>query len=229
MNVHAGLDWQDGGGEPSGRFGGKCLATPEEGTLPIFPYPENRQDLNDFAHALDLPTRIYRVKKFIVNGRADYYSPDQSAPVISAAPNESATKGAQDFDVVEQLGGGTPILGERGTKCYKLTDGTVIHVKRSKYHEKNDYYWYGLNPRTLAQIKTLGATHIAFVLGEWGFVNVPVSLVEGHLPHTRSSLNPDGSIRHYHLLISPEPDPALHWSADAPRVQLSEYSQPFSS
>lgn len=187
------------------------------------------QDLNDFAHALDVPTSIYRVKKFIVNGAAEYYSPDISEPVISATPNEPSTKGAQDFDVVEQLGGGVPLLGPRGTNCYRLTNDTVIHVKRSKYHEKNDYYWYGLNPKTLAQVKALGATSIVFVMGEWGFVNVPVAIVEGFLTHANTSKNPDGSIRHYHLQISAEPEPAFFSSADKPIQQLAEFAHPFAS
>src|SRR5262249_21525964 len=35
---------------------------------------DTNPDLTDFAHALDSPTQIYRVRKLLVNGAVEYYS-----------------------------------------------------------------------------------------------------------------------------------------------------------
>jgi hypothetical protein len=188
---------------------------------------ETNQDLIDFAHSLAIAVQVYRVKKFLVNGQAEYYSPDQQAPVVTTTPVVTATAGVQDYDVVEALGGGTLLSGQHGFTCYKLADNRVIHIKRSKFHEKQKYYWYGVNPSTLSQAHELGVTHIVLVLGQWGFATVPLGTVEEFCTCAKASLNADGSVRHYHVLISPEPEPEMYWSNDVPRYDLSDFSQPF--
>jgi hypothetical protein len=188
---------------------------------------DTNKDLIDFARALETPTRIYRVKKFIVNGQAEYYSPDHEAPVIETSPDEKAVTGGQDYDVVEQLGGGTTIAGVGRFTCYRLADGRTIHIKRSKFHERQNYYWYGISPNALQQAQELGVTHFVFVMGNSGFVVVPLSVVIDYCATTKSTKHQDGTIRHFHALISPEPDPELFWSVDAPRYDLQEYFHPF--
>jgi hypothetical protein len=189
---------------------------------------EANQDLSDFAHALDMPTRIYRVKKFTVNGTAEYYSPDQQAPALQTIPEEKAIEGRQDLDVVEQLGGGSLITGPGRFKCYRLADGRIIHIKRSKFYEKNSYYWYGINANSLEQATQLGVTHFCFVLGGWGFSLVPIRIVEEFCNSTKVTRNPDGTVRHYHALISPEPEPELYFSSETLKFDISEETQPFS-
>jgi hypothetical protein len=188
---------------------------------------ETNQDLNDFAHALDIPTKIFRIKKLIVNGSPEYYSPDEAIPVITTSPEDKIIPGTHDFDVVEQLGGGTVVAGEGRTKCYDLGDGRVVHVKRSKFHEKNNYYWYGINHNSLEHVQNLGATHFVFVLGEWGFATVPIETVVEYCHHAKVSKNLDGTVRHYHVLISPEPEPELYWSQDTSRHDLTSFCQTF--
>lgn len=185
------------------------------------------QDLTDFAHALDIPTKIFRIRKFLVDGRAEYYSPDRSAPILETLPESKASEGNQDVDVIEQLGGGVLVSGQGRFKCYRLDDGRVVHIKRSKFHEKNSYYWYGINSNSLEQAYEMGVTDFIFVMGIWGFVVVPIDVVKQFCQSTKVSRNSDGSIRHYHVLISQEPEPELFFSSDVPRIDLSAGAHQF--
>ena len=92
---------------------------------------ETNQDLNDFCNALDAPTEIYRIRKLMVNGAAEYYSPDHNAPAIVTLPDETSSTGSTVFDVVEQLGGGE-LINSR-LKCYRLNDDRVVKVQYSKF------------------------------------------------------------------------------------------------
>jgi hypothetical protein len=188
---------------------------------------DTNQDLTDFAHGLATPIRIYRVKKFLVNSKAEYYSPDREVPAVTTSPETLAPSGSQAYNVVEQLGGGKLLAGQGRFVCYELGDGRIIHVKYSKFHEKQSYYWYCINPRTLEQAEQLQVTHLAFVLGDWGFTVVPMAIVKAFCERAATTLNPDGTVRHYHVLISPEPEPKMYWSNDVPRYDLTEYCQPF--
>lgn len=190
---------------------------------------DTTQDLEDFARALEIPTAIYRVKKFQVNGQLEYYSPDTTAPVLLTEPDDRGKASHQDIEIIEALGGGTlhPNSGRQRFRAFQLHDGRVIQVKRSKFHERNEYYWYGINPSTLEKSDELGTSHYVFVLGTWGFVTVPIETVREYCRSTKVSKNPDGSIRHYHVLISPEPEPVMYWSNDSPRFALADFAQSF--
>jgi hypothetical protein len=188
---------------------------------------DTNQDLTDFAHGLATSVRVYRVKKLLVDGEPEYYSPDRAMPAVTTTPEPPVPAGSQAYNVIEQLGSGKPITGHGRFVCYELADGRVVHVKYSKYHAKQDYYWYGINPNTLKQADELNVTHLAFVMGEWGFALVPRAIVKAFCEHTATTLNPDGTIRHYHALISSPPEPELYWSGDVPRYNLTKYCQPF--
>ncbi len=190
---------------------------------------DTTQDLEDFARALEIPTAIYRVKKFQVNNQLEFYSPDSTAPVLLTEPDDRGKASHQDIEVIEALGGGRlhPESGRRRFRAFQLNDGRIIQLKRSKYRERNDYYWYGINPSTLDKSEEIGTSHYIFVLGTWGFVTVPIETVREYCTSTKVSKNPDGTIRHYHVLISPEPEPEMYWSNESPRFDLSEFAQSF--
>jgi hypothetical protein len=188
---------------------------------------DTNQDLIDFAHGLATSVRVYRVKKLLIDGKAEYYSPDRAAPAVATTPETAAPSGSQAYTVIEQLGGGRPITGHGTFVCYELADGRVVHVKYSKFHAKQNYYWYGINPNTLKQAEELNVTHLAFILGDWGFALLPIAIVKAFCEHSATTLNPDGTIRHYHALISPPPEPVMYWSNDVPSYNLAEYCQPF--
>jgi hypothetical protein len=190
---------------------------------------DTNQDLSDFAHALQMPTEIYRVRKFQVNGQLEYYSPDQAAPVLRTEPEEQRIADRQDYDVIEQLGGGSLLAGVGGAKfrVFQLNDGRIVNIKRSKFHAQDNYYWYGMSPNSLERSMDVGVTHYVFIMGAWEFVAVPIETVQNFCAHTKASKNSDGSIRHFHLLISPEPTPTLYWSNEMPKFDLKEYAEAF--
>jgi hypothetical protein len=168
---------------------------------------DTNQDLTDFCDALDVPTEIFRIKKFVVNGRPEYYSPDKSAPIIITEPEEPGTTGSTIFDAVEQLGGGELVSSK--LKCYKLADGRVVKVQYSKFHERHQAYWYGINPLSYAAAKEIGCSHYVFVMGTDGFAEVPIEIIDLFIPTAYATKNMDGSVRHYHVHISPPPDVVL--------------------
>src|SRR5262249_29821390 len=74
-------------------------------SLAIF-IDDTDQDLLDCCDALDIPSEIYRIKKFIVNGQAEYYSPDKNQPAATFDSTAERQEGSTVFDVIDQLGGG---------------------------------------------------------------------------------------------------------------------------
>ena len=64
-------------------------------------------------------------------------------------------------------------------------------------------------------------------MAEFGFAKVPISIVLEFLKNTGVSKNSDGSIKHYHLLVSNKPEPELFYSSDRPKFSLAEYFQVF--
>ncbi len=187
---------------------------------------ETNQDLTDFVHAIDLPTRIYRVKKLVSDGKVQYYSPDHR-PVVETEPRSVST-GDETLRVLELLGGGKLQDSSGRFKCYELNDGRRVHVKYSKLHERQNYFWFGLPPAAMDRLAEQKATHIVFILGDIGFVPVPIDTIRRYVKSTKVSQHPDGSIRHYHVLISNDPEPELYWSLETPRFQLADVFEPFS-
>jgi len=193
-------------------------------TLVIFIDDTNR-DLTDMTQALDVPTKVFRVKKFLVDKRPEYYSPDRNEPVLETEPTEKTQ--ADEYDIIELLGGGKLESSSGRFKCYRLEDKTIVCIKKSKLYEKNDYYWYAISPQSLEYLDECKVTHVVFVMGEFGFVKVPVSIVKDFLANTGVSKNTDGTIKHYHLMISNGPDPELFWSNERPKYPLAEFFQSF--
>jgi len=168
---------------------------------------DTNQDLTDFCNALDVPTEIYRIRKFLVDGQPEYYSPDKSEPVITTLPSEASRTSSTAFDAIERLGGGE-VVNSR-LNVYKLTDGRIVKVQYSKFHNSHQTYWFGISPRPYQTAKELGITEFIFVLGDDGFVIVPTNKVDEYLESAYQTKNPDGSIRHFHMYISPAPDVCL--------------------
>jgi hypothetical protein len=183
---------------------------------------ETNRDLHEMAQALDAETKIFRIQKFIVDGRVDYHSPDRHAPVISTEPSENARGSDSDFEIVEILGGGKLEDSDRRFRCYRLQDERIVHVKRSKFHQRNNYYWYGISPVSLENAEHFNVTHFIFVMGDEGFVTIPIDTVCEFVAIIKSSYNEDGSVRHYHALISPGPEPVLFFSNELPKVELRD-------
>jgi hypothetical protein len=188
-------------------------------SLTIF-IDDTNQDLLDCCDALDISSEIYRVKKFLVNGKSEYYSPDRNLPVASFDVEETVKGGSSVYDVIEQLGGGEALSGKN--RVYRLNDGTVVKMQFSKLHERHQAYWYGVNPASYGQSKALGSTQFVFVMGDEGYVVLPISLVDSYLKTAYVTNNADGTVRHYHVHISPPPDVELRGYNNAPDVDVSD-------
>lgn len=186
---------------------------------------DTNQDLNDMAQALSAPVRIFRVQKFIVNDQVEYHSPDIDAPVLSTEPLQEPATTLTEYEVVELLGGGEHQVSEGRFKIYQMQDGSIVHIKRSKYYPRHDYYWYGITPSALERSIESGVTHIVYVMGEEGFAKIPIQTVQDFVANTRTSDNKDGTVRYYHCLISSGPQPELYYSQEIPRFDLSDHYQ----
>jgi hypothetical protein len=122
-------------------------------------------------------------------------------------------------EAIRQLGGGTQIKSQ----YYALSSGAKVWVANSKHHPRGHYYWYGISPGGLKGIEELGITHVAFGMGSKMIALVPVEVVKAFLKGTASSKNVDKSIKHYHVLISDNPEPEMYWSDTKPKFQLKSY------
>ncbi len=163
----------------------------------------------------------------MVNGEVDYYSPDQQAPIVSTEAENLPDEGETEYETIGLLGGGRLHFSSGRFKAYELDDKSIVCLKKSKFHENNNYYWYGIGQVALGYCRSAGVTHIVFIMGDEGLVKVPFVIVEKFIKNTKTSQNPDGSIRHYHLVISPGPNPKLYYSASIPSFDLTEYYQAF--
>ncbi len=186
---------------------------------------ETNRDLNDMVQALNISAKIFRIRKFIVNDKAEYYCPEVKVPVITSEPREGGP--SLEYDIIGQLGGGTLEASVRTFKCYSLTDGSVVHIKKSRYYPESNCYWYGISTPSLSNIERFRVSHIVFIMGTFGFVKVPIAVVHEFIQDTLCSKNPDGSIRHYHCYISHGPEPELFISEDRPKYSLAAYFQAF--
>jgi hypothetical protein len=193
-------------------------------SLAIF-IDNTNQDLIDCCDALDIPTQIYRVKKFIVNGRPEYYSPDKNMPIVAFDNEAIRQQGSAVFDAIEQLGGGEVVSSRN--KCYRLHDGRIVKAQYSKFHDTKRAFWYGINPVAYQQVKSLGCTHFLFIIGDEGFVLLPLDIVDSYLQTANTSTYQDGSVRHYHVYISPAPNTALVGNPSGAAVDVSPYFQAF--
>lgn len=187
---------------------------------------DTNQDLADFAHALNLSIQVFRVKKLLTDGKPGYYSPDHK-PIVETEHDKAGDSGDRTLAVLEQLGGGRLLEGTGRFKCYCLEDGRIIRIHYSKLHQRQNYYWYGIAPSQVEQMKENDVSHVVFILGDAGFVMPPVDKVLDFVKNTRTTDNSDGTVRHYHVLISREPEPEMYWSSDTPSFSLADSFETF--
>ena len=197
-----------------------------EGTPPeiVVFIDDTNKDLEDMVHALKAGTRVFRIQKFIVNGHPEYHSSDRNAPVIETEGGDEGKASATANEALEALGGAELVASVRGFKCYRLSgDGSIVTVRRSKFYESSNDYWYAISERALDYFEEYGVTHVVFVMAREGLVTVPLSVLEEYFNAAAgTSKNPDGSIRQYHILISPGPESELLTKADAAGISVAD-------
>jgi hypothetical protein len=74
-----------------------------------------------------------------------------------------------------------------------------------------------------------GATHVVFIMGQQGYLMVPIVVVEEYLSQANVTRSSDGRVRHYHVTISVKPNLELFTSGHPRRWVLKEYYTMFES
>jgi hypothetical protein len=123
--------------------------------------------------------------------------------------------------VLDHFGGETERLGKGNRYICRVGDGKVLNIKYSKRH--SDYYWFGLHDSLWVDMGKAGVSHIVFILLPDGFVAVPVGVVREYLAEAKFSSKSDGSVRHYHVLISTDAKPELFHQGNPNRIPLKQY------
>ena len=131
--------------------------------------------------------------------------------------------------VIESLG-----LTKDGNKgrfsWYRAPNGELVHLKYSKYHERDRYYWYGTTPNSLENAKKFGITKFCYIQGDEGFMVVDMGTLERYVSNAGYSVHKSsGEPRHYHTCIRIYPEPILfHFGQDeGTTITMKENFTPF--
>jgi hypothetical protein len=123
--------------------------------------------------------------------------------------------------VIDHFGGEKERLGKGNRFICRVGDGKVINVKYSKRH--SDYYWFGLHASLWDDMRKAAVTHVVFILLPHGFVTVPVAVMKEYIAEAGVSPKSDGSVRHYHVLISADGKLEFFHHGKPKRIPLEQY------
>jgi len=146
------------------------------------------------------------------------------ADIDSDGDDEPSESSLNLDDVLAELGGPVATIPAGNFKVYRLSDGRIVNLKYSRSHRK--YYWFGVHASLLEGLKLVGGTHLVLVLGQSGFVTLPMETVAQYIAEAGSSPKPDGTVRHYHLLVSTSSNPELFHHGKTTRYPLRDYFSP---
>jgi hypothetical protein len=184
---------------------------------------DTNSDLDQMIKVLSIETETYRIKKLRVHDKIEYYSPDQKQPLrINEAPEDDAVKG---YNVLQSLEAEIA-FSQKGLKCFNLPNGEKTMIKTSKYYELEKIYWYAVTPSSIEFMKKNEVQYYIFVLGEQGFIKVPLQLLEQYLEKASTTDNPDGSIKHFNIKVTPPPSPSLSCKSAKNAIPVENYYQP---
>jgi hypothetical protein len=72
-------------------------------------------------------------------------------------------------------------------------------------------------------MRKAAVTHVVFILLPHGFVTVPVSVMKEYIAEAGFSPKSDGSVRHFHVLISGDAKPEFFHHGKPNRIPLKQY------
>ncbi len=127
--------------------------------------------------------------------------------------------------VIDHFGGEKGRLGKGNRIFYQVGDGKVVNIKYSKRH--SEYYWFGFHASLWEDIGKAGVTHIVFILLPDGFVTVPVAIMREYIAEAGISPKSDGTVRHYHVLISTDARPEMFHHGKSNTIPLKAYHTRF--
>jgi uncharacterized protein with ParB-like and HNH nuclease domain len=123
--------------------------------------------------------------------------------------------------VIDRFGGEIERLGTAHRYIARVGDGKIVNLKYSRRH--GNYYWFGLHASLREDMGKAGVTHMIFILLPVGYLTVPISVVRKYLEEAGVSPKADGSVRHYHVLISAEPELEFFHHGKPDRFPLAQY------
>lgn len=184
---------------------------------------EVNEDLEEMIEALNATVKVFKIQKYLVNNAVEYLPPEGTNTSIETSVEEVADVKANIAETLELLGGGQPAGNIGNIRFYVLENDEKISIKYSKYYPGDKYYWYGITPSTLEKYENQSLSHLVFILGTEGVVKLPYSVLKEYLEETNKSLNPDETIRHYHVVIKNEPKHMLWIRQDKPSWDVEDY------
>jgi uncharacterized protein with ParB-like and HNH nuclease domain len=129
--------------------------------------------------------------------------------------------------VIDHFGGEKERLGKGSRYIARVGDGKVINIKYSKRH--SEYFWFGQHASLWEDMGKARATHVVFILMPDAFVTVPISVMREYIAEAGFSPKSDGTVRHYHVLISADAKPELFHHGKPGRIPLKQYFAKFDS
>ncbi len=125
------------------------------------------------------------------------------------------------------LGGGQLSTKIGSIRFYSLNNGHKISIKYSKYYENTEPpFWYGITPSTLEKYREQKITHLSFITGSEGLVEVPFEIFEKYVNEANTTLNPDGTVKHYHVFIKNKPSHMLYTNQTTEVWDVEKYFFP---
>jgi hypothetical protein len=191
---------------------------------------DTNQDLEDMAEALNATVKIFRVQKYLTNGRVEYLSPDGVKTTFETTIENVRDSQANNAAIIESLGGGKLVDRVGRMDIFELTSGERVIIKFSKPYDygERSTYWYAINPKALENFVKNKVSHIVFIMGQEGLVKVPMPIIQEYLVNTQTTKNPDGSISHYHITIFGHPEPIFYITKRKKTWNLESYFIPVS-
>jgi uncharacterized protein with ParB-like and HNH nuclease domain len=154
----------------------------------------------------------------------------EDAPPAEVAPDEEAQEDVKVLvdRAIEQMGGEAESVGRGRFKHHRLKDGRLVNIKHSKKHgHPKGYYWFGIHHSLWEDMNKAGVTHLVLILAGHGFLTVPLPVVREYVANARVSKTTGGTVRHYHVHISTEPDLEFFHHGRTERFPLKGYYQKF--
>ena len=99
-------------------------------------------------------------------------------------------------------------------------------MKYSRPHHGR-YHWFGLHASLWNELTALSATHMVLVMGKTGYAVVPMAVMGKYIADANTSPKDDGTIRHYHVLVTTGSKPTLFHHGKPARISLEPFFIPF--
>jgi uncharacterized protein with ParB-like and HNH nuclease domain len=157
--------------------------------------------------------------------------PDFGAPGENGGGEEEESPDVKLLvaQAIAQMGGETGRVGSGRFNHVCLADGRIVNIKHSKKYTKgsSSYYWYGVHHSLFEDMNKAGVTHLVLILASHGFLVVPMNVVRQYLAQAKVSKTEAGTVRHYHVHLTSEPELELYHHGSPTRIPLGLYYAAF--